>query len=168
MSLHYEKVEAKIGFGSEKAKKFIGRRRLQDPFTLERLAKEVSHITGLPQATAEIVFRYMVQSVEDAIQDGRSVDIGLGTLSPAISTKAADEESDVKVSKKRILFRASKHLRTIVQNMSVRLIGEESDFDLADESDLEPDNDGGQSSEDSASGSGGTVGSGSAGGGGQN
>ena len=129
MSLHYEKVEAQIGFGSEKEKKFVGRRRLQDPFTLERLAKEVSHITGLPQATAEIVFRYMVQAVEDAIQDGRSVDIGLGTLSPAISTKAADEESDVKVSKKRVLFRASKHLRTIVQNMSVRLIGEEEDED---------------------------------------
>lgn len=135
MSLHYEKVEAQIGFGSEKEKKFVGRRRLQDPFTLERLAKEVSHITGLPQATAEIVFRYMVQAVEDAIQDGRSVDIGLGTLSPAISTKAADDESDVKVSKKRVLFRASKHLRTIVQNMSVRLIGEEEDEEEEDDND---------------------------------
>jgi len=127
MSLHYEKVEAKIGFGKEKETKFVGRRRLQDPFTLERLAKEISHITGQPQATAEIVLRYMVQAVEDAIQDGRSVDLGIGTLSPAISTKAAEDEKDVKVVKKRVLFRASKHLRNIVKNMSVRLIGEEDD-----------------------------------------
>lgn len=141
MSLHYRREEAKIGFGREKEKKFVGRRQLADPFTLERLAKEISHITGQPQATAEIVLRYMVQAVEDAIADGRSVDLGIGTLSPAISTIAADEAKDVKIRRKRVLFRASKHLRTIVQNMSVKLITDEDDGDT----DTDP--------EDSSSGS---------------
>ena len=63
MSLHYERKEAKVGFGKEKEVKYVGRRRLADPFTLERLAKEISHITGLQQATAEIVLRYMVQEM---------------------------------------------------------------------------------------------------------
>jgi len=148
MSLHYEKVEAKVGFGTEKEVKYIGRRRLQDPFTLERLSKEVAHITGLPQATAEIVFRYMVQAVEDAIQDGRSVDLGIGTLSPAISSKAAEDEEGVKITRKRILFRASKRLRTIVQNMSVRLIGDE---DNEVEDDLTPDDNDGTGNNESAS-----------------
>ena len=32
----------------------------------------------------------MVHAVEDAINDGRSVDLGIGHLSPTISTIAAD------------------------------------------------------------------------------
>ena len=127
MALHYVKSEAKIGFGKEKEVKFVGRRRLADPFSLERLAKEISHETGLQQATAEIVLRYMVRAVEDAIKDGRSVDLGIGTLSPSISTVAADDAADVKIRRKKLVFRASAKMREIVQAMSVKLItdGEE-------------------------------------------
>ena len=136
MSLHMEKVQTKIGFGKDKETKFVGRRRLADPFTLERLAKEISHETGIRQATCEMVLKYMVPAIEDAIQDGRSVDIGIGTVSPAISTKAADEADDVKVVKKRVLYRASKKMRQIVEQMSVKLITDEDDAE-------EPENTGG-------------------------
>jgi len=106
----------------------VGRRRLADPFTLDRLTKEVSHNTGLQQATAEIVLRYMVLAIEGAIKDGRSVELGdLGTLSPTISIIAADDSADVKIRKKRILFRPSKKLREIVNTMSIRFIGEDDD-----------------------------------------
>ncbi len=137
MSLHYEKVQAKIGFGKVKTDKYIGKRRLADPFDLKRLAKEVSHITGQPQAQVEICMTYMVQAIEDAIQDGRRIDLGFGTLSPAISTKAADSPDDVKITRKRVLFRASKELREIVQKMNVRLITNEDDgtSDTEDEED---------------------------------
>lgn len=131
MSLHFEKVQAKIGFGKEKETKFVGKRRLADPFTLERLAKEISHETMIRKATCEMVLKYMVEAIEDAIQDGRSIDIGIGTVSPAISTKAADEADDVKVVKKRVLFRASKKMRAIVEGMSVKLITDEDDADDA-------------------------------------
>lgn len=129
MALHYVKSEAKIGFGKEKEVKYVGRRRLADPFSLERLAKEISHETGLQQATAEIVLRYMVLAVEDAIKDGRSVDLGIGTLSPSISTVAADDAADVKIRRKKLVFRASAKMREIVQAMSVKLItdGEEEE-----------------------------------------
>lgn len=127
MALHYVKSEAKIGFGKEKEVKFVGRRRLADPFSLERLAKEISHETGLQQATAEIVLRYMVLAVEDAIKDGRSVDLGIGTLSPSISTVAADDAADVKIRRKKLVFRASAKMREIVQAMSVKLISDEED-----------------------------------------
>lgn len=127
MALHYVKSEAKIGFGKEKEVKFVGRRRLADPFSLERLAKEISHETGLQQATAEIVLRYMVLAVEDAIKDGRSVDLGIGTLSPSISTVAADDAADVKIRRKKLVFRASVKMREIVQAMSVKLISDEED-----------------------------------------
>lgn len=127
MSLHFEKVQARVGFGKEKETKFVGRRRLADPFTLERLAKEISHETGIRQATCEMVLKYMVLAIEDAIQDGRSVDIGIGTVSPTISTVAAESSDDVKIRKKRILFRASKQLRTIVEAMSVKLITDDDD-----------------------------------------
>lgn len=135
--MHYEKVQAQIGFGKEKSTKYVGRRRLQDPLSLERLAKEISHNTGQQQAACETTLRYMVLAVEDAIMDGRSVDIGIGTLSPTISTAAAENADDVKVRKKRVLFRASKQLRTIVDNMSVKLITEDDDGT----SDTEPDDD---------------------------
>ena len=134
MALHYEKTQTRVGFGTEKETKFVGRRRLADPFTLERLAKEIAHETGMRQATCETVLRYMVLAVEDAIQDGRSVDIGIGTVSPTISTVASDTAEGVKVRKKRILFRPSKQLRTIVENMKVRLITDETD-DLDDDAD---------------------------------
>ena len=127
MALHYVKSEAKIGFGKEKEVKYVGRRRLADPFSLERLAKEISHETGLQQATAEIVLRYMVLAVEDAIKDGRSVDLGIGTLSPSISTMAADDAADVKIRRKKLVFRASAKMREIVQAMSVKLITDEDD-----------------------------------------
>ena len=140
MALHYVKSEAKIGFGKEKEVKFVGRRRLADPFSLERLAKEISHETGLQQATAEIVLRYMVLAVEDAIKDGRSVDLGIGTLSPSISTVAADDAADVKIRRKKLVFRASTKMREIVQAMSVKLITDEEDPNDDDNPD---DNDGG-------------------------
>ena len=127
MSLHYIKAQTKIGFGKQKELKYVGRRRLADPFTLDRLAKEISHNTGQPQAACETVLRYMVLAVEDAIKDGRSVDIGIGTLSPAISTAASDDADDVKIKRKRVLFRASKTLRSIVQDMSIKLISDEDD-----------------------------------------
>lgn len=135
MALHYEKTQTRVGFGTEKETKFVGRRRLADPFTLERLAKEIAHETGMRQATCETVLRYMVLAVEDAIQDGRSVDIGIGTVSPTISTVASDTAEGVKVRKKRILFRPSKKLRTIVENMKVQLISEVSSADPSDDAD---------------------------------
>lgn len=128
MALHYVKTQAKIGFGKEKETKYVGRRQLADPFTLERLAKEISHNNGQPQAAVEATLRTMVLAIEDAIKDGRSVELGdLGTLSPAISTIAAGDAKDVKIRKKRILFRASKKLRTIVEGISLKLISDEDD-----------------------------------------
>lgn len=153
MALHYVKSEAKIGFGKEKEVKFVGRRRLADPFSLERLAKEISHETGLQQATAEIVLRYMVLAVEDAIKDGRSVDLGIGTLSPSISTVAADDAADVKIRRKKLVFRASGKMREIVQAMSVKLITDEDDPDDDDnQDDTDSGTQGGSSSGGSSSG----------------
>jgi len=72
----------------------------------------------------------MVLAIEGAIKDGRSVELGdLGTLSPTISIIAADYSADVKIRKKRILFRPSKKLREIVNSMSIRFIGGYDDDD---------------------------------------
>ena len=129
MSLHYEKVQAKIGFGKVKEDKYVGRRRLADPFDIKRLAKEVSHITGQREAQVLITLEFLTQAIEDAIKDGRSVDLGFGTLSPAISTIAADTADEVKIRRKRVLFRASKELRQIAQDINLKLITEEDDGD---------------------------------------
>lgn len=160
MSVHYEKVQAQIGFGKEKQTKYVGRRRLQDPLSLERLAKEISHETGQQQAACETTLRYMVLAVEDAIIDGRSVDIGIGTLSPAISTAAADTADDVKIRRKRVLFRASKQLRTIVENMSVKLISDQADGTSDTEPDDEPSSSSGTNTGGNTSGGGSTSGGG--------
>lgn len=162
MSVHYEKVQAQIGFGKEKKTKYVGRRRLQDPLSLERLAKEISHNTGQQQAACETTLRYMVLAVEDAIMDGRSVDIGIGTLSPTISTVAAENADDVKIRKKRVLFRASKQLRTIVENMSVKLISDSDDDDDTETDDDNPSS--GSNSSQNTGGSGSTTGGNTSGG----
>lgn len=145
MPLHYERVQTKVGFGTDKTDKYVGKRRLADPFDIKRLAKEVSHITGQREAQVLITLQFLTQAIEDAIQDGRSIDLGFGTLSPAITTKSADSADDVKVVRKRVLFRASKELREIAQKMSVRLISEEDDgtSDTADDT-TNPDDHGGE------------------------
>lgn len=160
MSLHYEKVQAKIGFGKEKTEMYVGKRRLADPFDTKRLAKEVSHITGQREAQVLITLQFLTQAIEDAIKDGRSVDLGFGTLSPAISTKAATDADDVKVVRKRVLFRASKELRTIVQGMSIKLITDEDDgtTDTEDDEPTNPSQSSSDSSDSSADGGGGTTG----------
>lgn len=127
MSLHFIKNKAKVGFGKDKEMKFVGRRRLADPLTLERLAKEVSLHTGQPVAQCEITLRYMADAIGDAMLDGRSVDIGIGTISPAISTKASDTADGVKVVRKRPLFRASVAFRKLVEKVSLKLITDEDD-----------------------------------------
>ena len=143
MPLHYERVQTKVGFGTDKTDKYVGKRRLADPFDIKRLAKEVSHITGQREAQVLITLQFLIQAIEDAIQDGRSIDLGFGTLSPAITTKSADSADDVKVVRKRVLFRASKELREVVQKMSVRLITEEDDgtSDTADDPNTNPTTD---------------------------
>lgn len=159
MSLHFAKAKAKVGFGTEKTEKYVGKRRFADPFDLQRLAKEVSHVTGQQQAQVEITLNYMIQAIEDALLDGRSVALGsLGTLSPAISTIASDTADGVKIRRKRVLFRASKQLRTIIQNLSVRLITDEDDGTTDTADDSSSPTGGGQ---EGASGNSGTSGSGS-------
>ena len=140
MALHYQKSKSKIGFGKDKEMKFVGRRRLADPLSLNRLAKEVAHHTGQTAAQCEITLRYMVNAIEDAMLDGRSVDIGIGTISPAINTKASDTAEGVKVVRKRALFRANANFRKVVEKISLKLITEEDDgtSDTADDNNTTP------------------------------
>lgn len=155
MALHYQKAQSKVGFGKEKEVKFVGRRRLADPLSLERLAKEIAHHTGQTAAQCEITLRYMVHAIEDAMLDGRSVDIGIGTISPAINTKASDTADGVKVVRKRALFRSNANFRKVVEKVSLKLITEEDDgtSDTADDND-DPTPGGGSS----GSGNGGGLG----------
>ena len=127
MALRYLKSQTKIGFGKEKKEKFVGRRRLADSLSLERLAKEIAQYTGQAAAQCEITLRYMACAIEDAMLDGRSVDIGIGTTSPAINTKSADTADGVKVVKKRALYRANASMRRVMEQVSVKLITEQDD-----------------------------------------
>lgn len=68
-------------------------------------------------------------------------------MSPAISTKTADTADEVIIKKKRVLFRASKRLRSIVENMSVKLITDEDDGDTDTAPDDDEQNQGGGGSE---------------------
>lgn len=69
----------------------------------------------------------MVHAIEDAMLDGRPVDIGIGTISPAISTKASDTADGVKVVRKRALFRANANFRNVVDNISLKFISDNDD-----------------------------------------
>ena len=131
-----------IGFGKEKVLMWVARRRLADPFDINRLAKEVSHITGQREAQVLISFQYLIEAVEDALSDGRSVDLGFGTISPAISCTAAEKPEDVEIRKKRVLFRPSKKLRQIVENLSLRLdtYADEDDEETPEDDDIIIDN----------------------------
>ena len=120
MPLHYTKLQTQIGFGTEKSLMWIAKRRLADSFNIDRLAKEVSHITGQREAQVKISFQYLIEAVEDAIRDGRSVDLGFGTISPAISCTAAATPDEVKITRKRVLFRASASLRKVAESIALK------------------------------------------------
>lgn len=120
MPLHYTKLQTQIGFGTEKSLMWIAKRRLADSFDIDRLAKEVSHITGQREAQVKISFQYLIEAVEDAIRDGRSVDLGFGTISPAISCTAAATPDEVKITRKRVLFRASERLRKVAESIPLK------------------------------------------------
>lgn len=120
MPLHYTKLQTQIGFGTEKSLMWIAKRRLADSFDIDRLAKEVSHITGQREAQVKISFQYLIEAVEDAIRDGRSVDLGFGTISPAISCTAGATPDEVKITRKRVLFRASERLRKVAESIPLK------------------------------------------------
>lgn len=65
---------------------------------------------------------------------------------------AADTADDVKIRRKRVLFRASKQLRTIVENMSVKLISDQDDGTSDTEPDDEPSSSSGTNTGGSTSG----------------
>lgn len=77
----------------------------------------------------------MARAIEDVMLDGRSVDIGIGTISPAINTKLSDTADGVKVVRKRALYRANVSMRRVMEHVSVKLITEQDD----DTSDTAPD-----------------------------
>lgn len=135
MALHYTKVQTQIGFGTDKSLMWVAKRRLADSFDIDRLAKEVSHITGQREAQVKISFQYLIEAVEDAIRDGRSVDLGFGTISPTITCNAGATPDEVKITRKRVLFRASERLRKVAESIALKYDADvaAADADSSDE-----------------------------------
>ena len=146
----------KIGFGKEKKEAYVGRIQLGDTVDTDKLEEQVAVRTLLPQSVVHHVLSNIVKSVLHFVEDGRGVRLGnIGILKPAISTRSAEDDGDVEVTKVRMRYIQSTDMRKAVEQFVVRKIGEGAlDETEADDEDEEETGGGTDSGENTGGGGG--------------
>ena len=128
MSIKYSVESMKVGIGKDKREAYVGRVRLGDNISTEKLEEQVALRTMLPQNVVHTVFSNLIDSIIHFIEEGQGVRMGeLGILKPAINTQSAASDDGVKVERVRIRYIQSKKMRQAVQNLSIRKLADDDD-----------------------------------------
>ena len=105
MSIKYSVESMKVGIGKDKREAYVGRVRLGDNISTEKLEEQVALRTMLPQNVVHTVFSNLIDSIIHFIEEGQGVRMGeLGILKPAINTQSAASDDGVKVERVRIRY----------------------------------------------------------------
>ena len=138
MAVKYKTEKMKIGFGKDKKEAYVGRIQLGDTIDTEKLEEQVAVRTLLPQSVVHHVLSNIVKSVFHFVEDGRGVRLGnIGILKPAITTRSAEDDGDVEVTKVRMRYIQSTEMREAVERLAIRKIGDSSAVEGDEEDDDE-------------------------------
>lgn len=128
MAIKYSVEQMKVGFGKDKSTAYVGRARLGDTISTEKLEEQVGLRTMLPQTVVHTVFANLVASVIHFIEEGHGVRLGeLGILRPSITTKSGEKDEDVSVINLRVKYWQSKEMRQAVSNLHVRKLADDNE-----------------------------------------
>lgn len=128
MAIKYSVEQMKVGFGKDKSTAYVGRARLGDTISTEKLEEQVGLRTMLPQTVVHTVFANLVASVIHFIEEGHGVRLGeLGILRPSITTKSGEKDEDVSVTNLRVKYWQSKEMRQAVSNLHVRKLADDNE-----------------------------------------
>lgn len=148
MAIKYSVEQMKVGFGKDKSNAYVGRARLGDTISTEKLEEQVGLRTMLPQTVVHTVFANLVASVIHFIEEGHGVRLGeLGILRPSITTKSGEKDEDVSVTNLRVKYWQSKEMRQAVSNLHVRKLADDNEEE-------DEDDDAGSSGNNGGSGTG--------------
>lgn len=138
MAIKYSVETMKVGFGTDKKEAYVGRVQLGETVETDMLVEQVSLRTGMTQAQIKMLLENLTDSIKHFCLLGNGVRIGkLGIIKPAIKTKSAEAADEVEVMKLKFRFIPSSEMHDVLDELTVRKIGESVDEGVVDEGDDE-------------------------------
>lgn len=108
--------------GVTKKSGFISRAISNGVVAFDDLTTEIAHNTTFHHSEVEAIFGLAIDTIADALQQGKIVDLGkIGRIQPSISSKWTEKADDQKLSTARmhVVFRPSKAIREAVNNATL-------------------------------------------------
>lgn len=134
MAIKYSVETMKVGFGTDKKEAYVGRVQLGETVETDMLVEQVSLRTGMTQAQIKMLLENLTDSIKHFCLLGNGVRIGkLGIIKPAIKTKSAEAADEVEVMKLKFRFIPSSEMHDVLDELTVRKIGESVDEGVVDE-----------------------------------
>lgn len=114
----------KLAFKNAQTKKsgFISRAISNGVVAFDDLTTEIAHNTTFHHSEVEAIFGLAIDTIADALQQGKIVDLGkIGRIQPSISSKWTEKADDQKLStaSMHVVFRPSKAIREAVNNATL-------------------------------------------------
>ncbi len=123
MAIKFKVIEkGQPGVTGGGTKKFYASASSTGEMTLEKLTKRIEKISTVSGADIRAVLYAMVESMEDALEDGQIVRLGdLGSLRVSVSSKGEETADDVNarsIKGAKTLFTPGKNLKNMLKNLS--------------------------------------------------
>ena len=124
--------------------------------TMEEVADEIAHITGMQEMACANVLRALPTVIHHYVRGGLGVNLGFATLKPSIKTTATTEDGTIEIKKRSLTMRLSPDMKRLLEQIKVTVA---SDGTVDDEDNTNPNpsdssdsSDLGSSSSDSSDG----------------
>ena len=132
-TLKYEKKQLSEKMTTE-GKNTYGRLITGPTMSLDEVADEVAHITGMQEMACANVLRALPTVIHHYVRGGLGVSLGFATLKPSIKTTATTEDGTVVVKRRRLTMRLSPEMKSLLETIKVTVAGDgtvEDDDDTA-------------------------------------
>lgn len=87
--------------------------------TLDEVADEIAHITGMQEMACANVLRALPSVIYHYVRGGLGVDLGFAKLKPTIHTAATTEDEAVVVKRRALTMRLSTEMKNLLEQIKV-------------------------------------------------
>jgi len=133
---------------TQDGKNTYGKLQTGPTMSLEEVADEIAHITGMQEMACANVLRALPEVIYHYVRGGLGVNVGFATLKPSIQTTATTEDGTIEIKKRRLTMRLTPDMKRLMEQVKVTV---HSDGTVDDDEDNTPDS--GSSSSDAGSSS---------------
>ena len=106
--------------------------------SLDEVADEIAHITGMQEMACANVLRALPTVIHHYVRGGLGVNVGFATLKPSIKTTATTQDGTIEVKKRRLTMRLSTEMKALLESIKVTVQTDgtvDDDEDTAEASD---------------------------------